>query len=967
MSRWRRSEGGPAQIHLSWKSRTRTTAEAAIIRGLLALLALLLALAGQYFLEYREALTPGLYLLLAGGLALAAAHVGRPAVFLSSLESGTETTPSAGGEFTRFLVALPVALSLLGLSLYRSASNPDDSLAWMLHIASIITFLALLYRPSPGGIGRWFRRALPRPSPASLVEGGLLLGVLALGVSLRLLLLNVMPFGLWYDEAIHGMAAVRILEEDSYRPIFVPEANVASPIIFIQAASVWLLGRSTAALRLPSVIMDVGLILLLYLLARRFLGWRVALMVAFLLAVSSWDITWARSAMPGVTAPFFAVASVLLFLWALRRRDLASCALAGVVLGSGLWYYQAVRVMPLVMVFVAAYVFLRGRPPAGEFTRRFGVYVVGAFLVAAPILQYAVTHATEFWRRAMVVTSSSTGSSLDAFGFLRANLDEYLLMFNFRGDVNGRHNLPGEPMLDFGVAALAALGFLFCLTRPRRPVPFTLLVWFFFALLPGLVTLPFESPNTLRAIGTLPVVYLFAGVAIAALGMALVPLISSASRYGAVLLGIPLLAGMGAIAYDNFHTYFNLQRSNFDVWASFNPVQTAIAYRLLELPSRDYDVLISPFLAPYPVITFLVPHSPRMEIFNSARHPPASNRGDGALMFLDRDQETYMSRVLAFYPQRSFSIMDFGHGSRQPLVYTLELNAEDIRGSQGLTARYASLGPLQWDRLDDRVSQIDLLWGDGSAPAPPFAVEWAGVLYVPKYGDYRLMLEGSPQARFYLDGSLVLEGPGEVALPLALGNHALLVKEEVREAGGRTRLSWGPPEGQPSVIGPENLYAEVESRGLLGSYFPPGFPEASGEFQQIDPTVFSFFHLRPFAGEFRILWKGELEISIEGTYGFKLDSSGPATLSIDGESLITNPGIPAEGSAPHESRSASRELAPGLHPIEITFQHRYGAPQIYLHWSPLYGSPAPLPWSRLRPAPPEPLRSAQEAAPMPRQ
>jgi 4-amino-4-deoxy-L-arabinose transferase-like glycosyltransferase len=62
-------------------------------------------------------------------------------------------------------------------------------------------------------------------------------------------------------------------------------------MIFLQAASIWLLGRNTVTLRLPSVFLDLGLIFLLYFPARHFLDWRVALIVAFLMAVSSWDIT----------------------------------------------------------------------------------------------------------------------------------------------------------------------------------------------------------------------------------------------------------------------------------------------------------------------------------------------------------------------------------------------------------------------------------------------------------------------------------------------------------------------------------------------------------------------------------------------------------------------------------------------------------------------------------------------------
>ena len=931
-----------------------------LVRGFLALLALALALAGQHFLEHEEALAWGLFLFLAGGLALAAAHINRPTVFLPSslksngLESSDQGISTGRAPFPRFRIAASVVLLLLGLSLIRSFSNPDDSLAWIFHMASIVAFLYFLARPSPRDIASRFRQALPRPSRAALIEGGLLFSILVLALFLRLLVLNDMPLGLWKDEGIHGMSAVKILEEGSYRPIFVPEANVASPIIFFQAASIWLFGRNTVALRLPSVLMDLGVIVLLYFLARRFLGWRVALTVAFLVAVSSWDITWARNAMPGVTAPFFAVASILSFLWALRRGSLASYVVAGVVLGSGIWFYQAVRIMPVVIVIIAAYAHFKTRPPVGEFARKFGTYIVGAVLVAAPLLQYSVTHAAEFWRRAGAVTANRTGWSLDSLSFLKTNLDEYLLMFNFRGDINGRHNLPNEPMLAFGVAALALLGFLYCLSRPSRPVPFLLLVWFFLALLPGLVTLPFEAPNTLRAIGSVPVAYLFAGVGIAALWGALAPLVP---RYAGVLLGVPLVVGMGAIAYDNFHTYFHLQRNSFDVWTSFNPVQTAIAYRLLELPSKDYDVQLAELLPPYPVITFLVPDGPRIETFDPSRHLPVSTNSDGALMFLERDQEIYLSLIKEFYPQGSYSTMDFGQGRRQPLINTVELDGADIARTQGLTLRLTPWGSSSQNVDGIQVPQVDLSWEDESAPTLPFSAEWTGMLHVAEYGAYKLVLEGSPRAQLYLDGSLVLEGPGDVQLPLSTGNHAIVVMDEVQESEGRTRLSWEPPEGQPSVIGHQNLYVGVESYGLLGSYFPPDYPSAMGAFQQIDPMIFFFFHQRPFSGEFSIQWEGELQIDGEATYTFKLDSSGPATLSIDGHMVIENPGIPADSSAHHEPRMGEMSLEEGLHPIIITFQHKYGSPQIYLHWSSPNVSSGPIPWNRLLPSSPKSINS----------
>ena len=92
-----------------------------------------------------------------------------------------------------------------------------------------------------------------------------------------------------------------------------------------------------------------------------------------------------------------------------------------------------------------------------------------------------------------------------------------------------------------------------------------------------------------------------------------------------------------------------------------------------------------------------------------------------------------------------------------------------------------------------------------------------------------------------------------------------------------------------------------------------------------------------------------------GAYEFRLESSGPATLAIGGEAVVDNPGIASEGGDPFESKSGSVTLEAGLHPINVTFQHRLGDPQLYMYWWSEREGEAPVPWDRLVPAPPKPL------------
>ncbi len=929
---------------------------AAQTRGLLALAALALALTGQYFLEHADALAIGLLLFAAGGAALVAARPRETALFRSDpLTPAAPERISEDHRLRRLVLALLAALPFLALSLYRSHSNPDDALAWALHAASLIAFLYVLLRPSPAGVMRRLRGAAKRPSAATRIEIAAVGAILGLALLLRVVALENLPFGLWFDEAVHGMSAVEMLEDSSHRPIFVPAANLASPFIAVQAASVAALGRSATAVRLPSALLDVGFILLLCLLLRRLMGWRIALLVAFLVAVSSWDITWGRSGMPGTTATLLGVGVVFTFLWALRRNDVASFALAGMVLGSGFWFYQALRTMPAALILVAGFALVMHRPPARETLARAASFTAGAVLVAAPLLQYAVTNVEFFWGRAAVVTSLNMGPTIDPLTSIGVNLDNYLLMFNYSGDVNGRHGVPLEPMLSFGAGAMAVLGFLYCLSRPHRPVPFLLLVWFFVALLPGLITLPIEAPNSLRVVGALPVAYAFAGVGIAAIIVPAANLFPT-PRHAAVALGVPLALGLAVTAYDNFHTYFHVQRDNLISWASFSPEQTEVARRLQALPSSDYDVVLSPYLPHYPVISYLVDEPLRIETFVPARHPPASGSGEGALVYFDTRQQQHFNRFEQFYPGRSFSLVDFGRGPEQPLLYSMEVDSLDVYRPQGIALQLSTQTAGQPADTEDRVSRIDFAWSEYGERLP-LAAEWTGSLHVRDFMTYKLTLEGSHDATLTIGGAEVLSGPGEVEIPLAVGFHSLEVRDVVRDTDGRTRLTWSRPGTEPSVVSTPNLYFGDRSHGLLGTYMAPRFPEVPTEaYQQIDPMLSFFFHERPYIGEFRIRWEGGLLIDKAGDYGFRLDSSGPATLTIGDSVVVDNPGLAEGADTAFESRSGASRLSPGRHPIRVTFRHALGDPQVTLLWweqGDEQGA-VPIPPEYLVPAPPQP-------------
>ena len=57
------------------------------------------------------------------------------------------------------------------------------------------------------------------------------------------------------------------------------------------------------------------------------------------------------------------------------------------------------------------------------------------------------------------------------------NLKRHLLMFHFEGDPNGRHNIPGAPMLDVISGVLMLAGLVIAAFHWRRAAFIVLPVW----------------------------------------------------------------------------------------------------------------------------------------------------------------------------------------------------------------------------------------------------------------------------------------------------------------------------------------------------------------------------------------------------------------------------------------------------------------------------------------------------------
>ena len=329
--------------------------------------------------------------------------------------------------------------------------------------------------------------------------------ILLVGLFFRLYRFTDLPYGLWYDEADNGLSVRRILEGSRY-PIYVPSTNLPAHFLYLVALSFRLLGDSMHAIRAVAVVFGLLTIVAAYLCGRELFGVErgrhLSLALAFLLAVSRWDVNWSRIGMHGVSLPFFELWVVAALLRALRTRRPTSFAWAGVALGLGLCFYSPFRIFPAILggfglVWFGQWLVRtwRGHPLWTGRQRIAHVldtwalpavlFLLGTFVAVAPVAQFALRRPELFWDRAKRISVFKQREVQDRpVAAILESTGKHLLMFNYRGDPNGRHNLPGAPMLDRLSAVLMVLGVLTCLARWKSPRSTLLLLWLLVPLSP---------------------------------------------------------------------------------------------------------------------------------------------------------------------------------------------------------------------------------------------------------------------------------------------------------------------------------------------------------------------------------------------------------------------------------------------------------------------------------------------------
>lgn len=493
----------------------------------------------------------------------------------------------------------PAALLTLGAWMLSTDNRFTDMglVCWILSIAC--WFGVLLDRRAPFGFSGVVDSARRMLSGAVRLRWSwtatALAAILLAGAYFRFSNLSGAPPDMTSDHVEMALDAHKILTQ-GLRAVFFPNNGGREGFhMYYLAALKQITGLpiSFELLKIGSGLQGMLMILLSFWLGRaifgdedRALGNLVGLAMAGMVATSYWETILSRL---GERIALTAVITTLVVIFlarGMRHNRRLDFLLAGLALGAGMYFYQAVRMVPVVVVagvFLAVALRARSWQALLRYVINFTALVIISAVVFVPLARYWMEYPTNFWERTggrlfgedTIQVKDNEGNVIgireptpeertEAFQknitVLFDNYRKAALMFNVRGDnawITGDPN--GTPQLDLYTGAFFILGLgmvIARIVRRRDPVDVLLPVGVLIMILPTALSIAYviEVPSATRASGALPFVYLIAGLGLALTVQLLVRALPWRAARRAVYGGAALVIVLGA--FMNSESYF---------------------------------------------------------------------------------------------------------------------------------------------------------------------------------------------------------------------------------------------------------------------------------------------------------------------------------------------------------------------------------------------------------------------------
>ncbi len=837
-------------------------------------------------------------------------------------------------------IAAVLAIAL-GIMLLHRARTPEFPLPtsayvhpWMWGTAALLGGLLLAIGALPRE-----ENSMPQLAGFTRGDGLLLIGVLAVAAATRFYRIHDIPAGLWLDETDIAKQALEIVRGARPKPWDVARLEVPWAYHYYVALFYKLLGPGYLTVKLPHLIISVATAGGLYLLAREFFPRPYAMFTALLWATMRWSVNMSRWGHVN-TLTLFWYTTVIWLVWRARTSEKTWLwGAGGIALGLSQYSYQATRsLVPVVALFMALDVWQR-HARARKHLSRIALFWGLFALVYAPLAWTYIHHPNLFLERSQAISIFNPLFTRDPWAALKGNIGKYFGMFFYKGDPNGRHNIPYAAVVDPITGGLLVLGFARALRSPLHPRHVIWLLWTAAFMTAGILTT--EAPNTFRVYGMTPALAIIATLGLESLSRILLTppkatgaekiprgfLVPRAGRLALPVLLVLIISGL------NLHTYFARQAKDPRVVHMFNVGPTKVGQYIATLPENVTIYLDREFWAFSP-IEVINPERTFTRLKTPDHVPPPPAQTGPVVYVLGRYGSLLTPYLRTLFPTAR---VDEGQGPLGEHIYTgIHVDGDTVR-RRGLLSRW-------WKGTTARgTPQVE---GISFPYHPPIAAPAHGVLrgglFLLRAGMYDLRVENVSRIRWFLAGHEILSRPGKtVRVPLP-GGLVPVRMEITTQPGDSPRFLWRPPDASDwTPIADVYWYPlEVPEGGLLALWFEGGGLRKPPVRITHAPILFADNAGNLATAAMR--WLGRIRIDVPGTYTFGLSSDDGSRLWIDERLVVDNWGLHGAG-----WRDASVDLTAGWHRFRIDYIDNGGAFWFQARWARPAHPPEPIPASVL--------------------
>lgn len=639
----------------------------------------------------------------------------------------------------------------------------------------------------------------------------LLIGLLTIGgAAARFWGLEHFPSGVHGDETEFGLEALKVIEGRGANPFAVVFLGDPALFVYLESVAIRLFGITITALRVLSALSGAVTLPLFYMAGRMLFGPRVALIALALLASMAAHLHYSRTGFNVVQVSLFAVAAIVCAARGVRTGGAVWYVLTGMALGLGTYFHFSARLLPIVLGALWLYAALRSPTWRREAWKAVGLAGAGFIVVVLPAVTYFAKYPHDFLRHHEnqgVLRELRPGAGLlDAAALLLGQAQTNLEVFVNRPDGGMLYTFTGEPALAPLLSPLLIMALAMAVVRPKSWPVAVAGLWFFAALLGGILS--DRAPHLHRLTAAFPAIVLLVAFALDRARATLVAIAGSGLARTATVL---LVAYVGLAVFYDLHSYFQVYPRAFP-WGDVTQqarfvetldrsaiVRTAAAPWVFARHSNtrylgygmDLDDLYNPTI-----------QLPRLELRERSLGIPVNN-----------GLKEWVPIVKWYLGEPEEEVLLPGRFGRVDVIglrYPAGTTVRQVTGEEGLRAVIRREdGPGSIERIDPAVVyRHAYALTDGK----PFRGTWSGSLLVEQAGRYELEVYSDGPTKLTLDDRAVAEGgtPGDAkslktALSLSAGSHPIQLEYRYVRERGFLELYWKPPDGQRALVPPSAL------------------------------------------------------------------------------------------------------------------------------------------------------------------